>query len=205
VRGEDNEVPTALVRFAGFAPHDDQIPQAQAEIDLAARYFAEAKLFHNETATVANLWQAAGDSDVLHLATHGLFRPDNSFFSAIKLADGWVDVREIYRLRVAAQLVVLSACESGVGDVRGGDEIVGLARGFLAAGAEHLIASLWNVHDSSAARFMDNLYEHLQRGSVRPRDYQCSHGPAAALRAAQTQALHAGEHPYFWAPFFAIG
>jgi CHAT domain-containing protein len=226
-------------RFAGFAPHDERIPQAQSEIDMAATYFAAAQCYHDEAATISNMTMAAATTDVLHLATHGLFRPDNSFFSAIKLADGWIDVREIYRLRLSARLVVLSACESGVGEVRAGDEVVGLARGFLAAGTPNLIASLWNVHDRSAADLMGTFYavlqnraempslqpafvmmrnsqvraaaggdnhpESLRNGSDFFSSYSSSVRPAAALRAAQYNALRAGEHPYYWAPFFSIG
>jgi CHAT domain-containing protein/tetratricopeptide (TPR) repeat protein len=199
-RRDVGELP--LTRFAGFAPYDARIPQAQAEIDSAATFFVEAVSYHHETATVAKLSEAASTSDVLHLATHGLFRPDNSFFSALKLADGWLDVREIYRLPLTARLVVLSACESGVGQIRAGDEVVGLARGFLAAGAQSLIASLWNVHDKSAAHFMEFFYRILQGdGAVQATPVQ----PAAALRAAQLNALRTGAHPYFWASFFAIG
>jgi CHAT domain-containing protein len=204
-------------RFAGFAPFDQRIPQAQAEIEMAATYFTEAQRYHDDAATVANLRHAAATADVLHLATHGLFRPDNSFFSAIKLADGWMDVREIYRLKLAAQLVVLSACESGAGEVRAGDEVVGLARGFLAAGAQNLIATLWNVHDSSAAHLMNCFYSVLHdfapsglaqsafmEDTSNQRDMS-RWQPAAALRAAQLAALRRGEHPYYWAPFYAIG
>ena len=219
-RGRDATRPRR--NFAGFAPYDERIPQAQAEIDRAATNFAHATRYHRDDATVANLTRAAATCDVLHLATHGLFRPDNSFFSAIKLADGWIDVREIYRLPVTAQLVVLSACESGVGDVRAGDEVVGLARGFLAAGAQSLVASLWNVQDDSAVQLMHDFYEVLQ---CKVQQHEVLHfdefqgegatleqvatpeltRPAAALRAAQIKALCTGEHPYFWAPFFAIG
>jgi CHAT domain-containing protein len=195
---------TKLARFAGFAPYDEQIPQAQAEIALAATFFPEARRYHDEDATIAHLKAAAAESDVLHLATHGLFRPDNSFFSALKLADGWIDVRELYRLTLSARLVVLSACESGVGEVRAGDDVVGLARGFLAAGAQNLVASLWNVHDRSAAEFMGRFYEVLQRERVGDSLVRPAR-PAWALRMAQVEAIEAGRHPYFWASFFAIG
>lgn len=190
------------LRFAGFAPYDARIPQAQAEIDAAATYFAEAAVYQGEAATLAQVNAAAAVADVLHLATHGLFRPDNSFFSALKLADGWLDVRAIYRMRLRAALVVLSACESGMGQVRGGDEVVGLVRGFLAAGAQKMIASLWNVNDLRAAELMRYFYDQLcaeQRPSTR------TLSPAAALRAAQIWAIRQDQHPYFWASFYAIG
>jgi len=137
--------------------------------------------------------------DVLHLATHGLFRPDNPFFSVLKLADGWVDVRTLYQLRLAARLVVLSACESGAGQVRGGDEVIGLARGFLAAGAQTLLVSLWNVHDATSAWLMDHFYRALVTPSAR------GESAADALRAAQCAAIRTGQHPYFWASFLVIG
>lgn len=183
-------------RWAGLAVDDVAIPAARAEVTGAARYFADAKLYLDAEAGRNGLERAA-QTDVLHLATHGLFRPDNPFFSALKLADGWIDVREIYRLPLQAQLVILSACESGAGQIRGGDEVVGLARGFLGAGANEILASLWNVHDASAVTLMDHFYQYFIH-DVQDR-------PAAALRAAQIDAISAQQHPYFWAPFFVIG
>lgn len=186
--------PGAYHSWAGLALTDSAIPAARREVEQAARHFDESQLFVDGDASLDGL-RAASRADVLHLATHGLFRPDNPFFSALKLADGWIDVREIYRLPLAARLVVLSACESGVGRVRGGDEVIGLARGFLGAGAHSLVVSLWNVHDESAADLTVRFYTHLQAG----------HTPAAALRVAQQRAISDGLHPYFWAHFLVIG
>jgi CHAT domain-containing protein len=183
--------------FAGLAVTDAAIPQARAEVEMAARYFPEASLYLDEVADQAGLTQALQTADVVHLATHGLFRPDNPFFSALKLADGWIDVRTIYRLPLVARLVVLSACQSGAGRVQGADEVIGLARGFLGAGAHTLLVSLWNVHDASAVRFMADFYQRLTTAAS-PR-------PAAALKAAQLAALRTGQHPYYWAPFLLIG
>lgn len=183
--------------LAGLAITDASIPQARQEAQTVAAHFVQAQLFLDEAAGRAGLRQAAAQADVLHIATHGLFRPDNPFFSALKLADGWLDVREIYRLPLSAGLVVLSACESGVGRVQGGDEVIGLARGFLGAGAASLVVSLWNVHDAGVVELMDAFYRHLT-GEPGLR-------PAAALAVAQRQAARAGQHPYFWAPFIAIG
>lgn len=184
--------------FAGLAIEDPSIPAVGREVILAARHFASTHLYLDRQATRAGLEEAARLSDVLHIATHGLFRPDNSFFSALKLADGWVDVREVYRLPLTARLVVLSACESGAGTIRGGDEVIGLSRGFMGAGAGNLVVSLWNVHDASAAGFMERFYTHLTTGTKSAR-------PAAALAAAQREAAAASRHPYYWAPFAAIG
>jgi CHAT domain-containing protein/tetratricopeptide (TPR) repeat protein len=187
--------PGAYRSLAGLALTDPIIPQARQEVIQAASHFPRSWIYLDDLASRDGLRTAARQADVLHIATHGLFRPDNPFFSALKLADGWIDVREIYRLPLAARLVVLSACESGVGRVRGGDEVIGLARGFLGAGARNLMVSLWNVHDASAAALTDAFYRQLAAAAR----------PAAALRAAQIEAIHRKQHPYFWAPFLVIG
>lgn len=190
-----------LQAWTGFAIDDPAIPAARREVERVARHFCQPTTYMEDAANRPNLWQAAAESDILHLATHGLFRPDNPFFSALKMADGWVDVRELYRLPLAARLIVLSACESGVGEIAGGDEVVGLARGFLGAGRDpagrELIASLWNVHDATAADLMDHFYGALL-ATTQGR-------PATALRTAQCQAIAQRQHPYYWAPFFVIG
>ena len=183
--------------LAALALEDASIPQALAEVQAAAAHFAEAQLFVGAAASLDGLRQAAATGDILHVATHGLFRGDNPFFSALKLADGWIDVRALYRLPLRARLVVLSACESGAVQVQGSDEAIGLARGFLGAGAAALVVSLWNVHDASAASLMSDFYNALTSDATR-------HTPAA-LRSAQLAAAHAGVHPYFWAPYVAIG
>jgi CHAT domain-containing protein len=185
-----------LCSLAGLALRDEAIPQAETEVRSAAQHFGEVQLYLDEEAGLAGLWEAAQSGDVLHIATHGVFRPDNPFFSALKLADGWIDVRTIYRLPLSARLVVLSACESGAVQVQGSDEAIGLARGFLGAGAESLVVSLWNVHDASAARLMDEFYTQLTTQNQRP---------AAALRAVQCEAARSNRHPYYWAPYVVMG
>jgi len=189
---------TPMTSLAGLAISDPAIPAARREAQLAAAHFTRSWLYLDDAASYANLQNAAGQADILHVATHGLFRPDNPFFSALKLADGWIDVWQIYRLPLTARLVVLSACESGAGAVRGGDELIGLARGFLGAGAQALLVSLWTVHDASAVQLMDRFYAHLtEEASV------CH--PAEILRLAQLDAIREQWHPYFWAPFFLTG
>lgn len=183
--------------WAGLALNDPSIPGAKDEVMAAAHHFQPAWLYLDAQADQAGLQAAAQQADVLHLATHGLYRPDNPFFSCLKLADGWVDVRTIYRLQLRARLVVLSACDSGVGQIRNGDEIIGLARGFLALKARSLVVSLWNVHDASSVFLMDRFYAHLTSDQgVRP---------AAALRAAQSEAIRQMLHPYYWAQFLVLG
>ena len=185
-----------MCSLAGVALRDKAIPQAESEVRAAALHFDQAQLYLDEQAGLAGLWEAAQAGDVLHIATHGVFRPDNPFFSALKLADGWIDVRTIYRLPLQARLVVLSACESGAVQVQGSDEAIGLVRGFLGAGAETLLVSLWNVHDASAAILMDEFYGQLTGHGTRP---------AAALQTVQRKAARSNRHPYYWAPYVVMG
>jgi CHAT domain-containing protein len=116
-------------------------------------------------------------------------------FSSLHLADGWVTVRDITRQRLKARLVTLSACETGVNEIYSGEELLGLTRGFLSAGAQSLIVSLWNVNDEATNRLMSEIYRNLQLGRT----------PAASLRAAQTEFISRGVHPYYWSPFISIG
>jgi CHAT domain-containing protein len=132
---------------------------------------------------------------VLHLACHGMFRVDNPMFSSLKVGDGWLAASDVMRLDLAGALVTLSACESGRNEVFAGDELMGLTRAFLGAGATTLVASLWLVQDETTAELMENWYEHLSEGS----------GRATALRNAQLMLKDKYPHPYYWAPFVLIG
>ncbi len=184
------------VAFAGFALSEPGIPHTREEVTNAAAHFKQAHAYCDAAATRANFAASAGEADIIHLATHGLFRATNPYFSALKLADGWLDVRALYELKVRAELVVLSTCESGAGHVHGGGDVIGITRGFLGAGARRLVASLWNLHDASAAALMDDFYCSLQANGVTR--------PAAALRQAQQASIGRDDHPYFWASFHAI-
>lgn len=174
---------------------DVTIPRVAGEIAALKASFGESVVLAGEQATEAAFRRHAPDADVIHLASHAVFREDNPLFSAIRLADGWLSLYDLYNLRLRASLVTLSACETGVSNVLGGDELVGLARGFFQAGTASLVVSLWAVDDASTATLMQRFYAHLDAG----------HGPAAALRAAQIELRRAYPHPYFWAPFLAIG
>jgi CHAT domain-containing protein len=123
---------------------------------------------------------------------------DNPLFSGLALADGWLTTLDIFSLRLQASLVTLSACETGRSLVGGGDELLGLMRATLAAGAASLLASLWAVEDSSTATLMQGFYSRLAQGERK----------GEALRQAQRDFIEAGTsyaHPYFWAPFFLVG
>lgn len=140
---------------------------------------------------------------ILHFATHGLLdpkRPENSglLLSTSKGQNGFVALQDIYGLRAPVDLVVLSACQTALGkDVRG-EGLLGLARGFMYAGASSVVASLWKVNDEATAELMRQFYLNmLQKGMT----------PAAALRAAQNRIRQRPEWqmPYYWAGFTLQG
>lgn len=174
---------------------DAQTPRVRDEIEALAPLFPEATALLDSRATLDSLREGAPRADVLHLACHGQFRPDNPLFSSLRLGDGWMTVRDAYALEIAGGLVTLSACETGVSAVAPGDELLGLARGFFSAGARTLLMSLWTVDDEATAETMSHFYARLVAGD----------SPAAALRQAQLSMLEARPHPFFWSPFVLVG
>jgi CHAT domain-containing protein len=174
---------------------DPAIPQVAGEIQRLERLFGSAQVLSGEAATEDAFRRHAPDADVIHLASHALFRQDNPLFSAIRLADGWVSLYDLYSLRLRASLVTLSACETGLHHVLAGDELVGLARGFFQAGTASVVVSLWAVNDASTATLMERFYTGIGEGL----------SPASAMRAAQLTVRREWPHPYFWAPFLVMG
>lgn len=143
---------------------------------------------------------------VLHFATHGLLNAEHPQFSGLVLSlvgetkgDGFLRVKEVFNLRIGAPLVILSACETGLGREKRGEGIIGLTRAFMYAGAPTVGASLWAVADRSTAQLMTDFYQRLlaNRGAL----------PSHALRAAQLKMIAIPRYsaPYYWAPFVMIG
>jgi tetratricopeptide (TPR) repeat protein len=172
------------------------LPHVTAEVQAVAAAFAaqpggSARVLLDGDATQPALRAALAGADVLHLACHGQFRADSPLFSALHLADGALTVRDAASLPLQAQLVTLSACETGLSKVAPGDELLGLLRGFLLAGAPRVLSTYWTVDDASTAQLMAGFYAALLAG-VRP---------AAALRTAQRTLAGDHPHPYHWAAF----
>jgi len=144
---------------------------------------------------------------VVHFATHGMINNDHPELSGIVLSlfdrqgrsqDGFLRLHDIYNLRLSTDLVVLSACSTGLGkDVRG-EGLIGLTRGFMYAGASGVVASLWRVDDQATSELMSRFYEGL---------FQKGLSPAAALREAQLEMAQqkAWQSPYYWAGFILQG
>ena len=174
---------------------DGAAPYIEAESRFAASALPNARLCLGPDATEAVLRQRGPSSRFIHIATHGLFRRDNPMFSSIRLGDSHLSLFDLYQLPLSAELVTLSGCSTGLNVVVGGDELVGLMRGLLYAGAQGILVSLWDVHDRSAADFMTGFYGRLQH----------EQNKAEALRQAMIELRDRFTHPYFWAPFILVG
>ena len=148
-----------------------------------------------EQATIENMSAHLANAGLLHLSTHATFRADNPSFSALKMADGWLSVNDLYQIANMPPLVTLSACETGRYQVSTGDELLGLSRGLLAGGARSIVVSLWMVEDKVTATLMTHFYAALQRGEE----------IHSALRSAQLTIKIEHPHPYYWSAFVVIG
>ena len=117
-------------------------------------------------------------------------------FSAVRLGDSYVSLYDFYSLHLPVDLLTLSGCATGMNVVASGDELVGLARGLLYAGAHTLLLTLWSVNDKSTAEFMRSFYGHLHCGSK---------NKAVALKTAMLELRQRYPHPFHWAPFVLVG
>jgi CHAT domain-containing protein len=177
----------------GLAGRDT--PAVAGEINALASLFADTVKLTGARATSKNLMRAAPGAGYLHLASHGYFRRDNPMFSFLKLADSNLNFYSLLDLKLNAKMVTLSACHTGVNRVFPGDELHGLMRGFLHAGAPSLVASLWATSDASTAELMRRMYSRISEGASK----------REALRAAQLAVKDEYGHPYYWAPFILMG
>lgn len=211
-RPRSNDVHLA-VRDAGVSPDGVQIPRliaSGAEADgiiAAAPWYTAFKAVGFDANREIVLGSQLANYRIIHFATHGLINSERPELSGIVLSlfdsegqpqNGFLRLHDIYSLHLPADLVVLSACSTGLGkDVRG-EGLIGLTRGFMYAGASGVIASLWKVDDDATAELMKHFYEAL---------FQKGMAPAAALRYAQLTLAQnkRWESPYYWAGFVIQG
>ena len=185
--------PTRKALLMGLS--DAHIGHVQEEIAHLAHLLPDSQVMCEEQTTVEAFRNLAGEVQYLHLATHGLFRADNPLFSGLRFADGWLLARDLYEMTLKCDLATLSACRTGVSNVEPGDELFGLVRGFLSAGARSLAVSLWPADDAATAMLMRRFYTLLFQG----------HSKSAALRMAQCRLRETFPHPYHWAAFAMVG
>ncbi len=187
---------TARVVIAGHT-QDNLLPAVEEEVAAIAKLWPTAVRLENTRCKSLKLRAEAADAQLLHIATHAVFRQDEPVFSGIALEDGLLTALDIFAWRLQASLVTLSACETGRASIGGGDEILGLMRAFLNAGTASLVLSQWIVDDTATQLLMTHFYQNLQAGQPK----------AAALRNAQLHLRHNAKysHPWFWAAFMLIG
>lgn len=174
---------------------DARAPLILEEVRTVAEIVPDAELLLGAQANQRVLREKGLQSRLIHIATHGRFRQDNPMFSGIRLGDAYLNLYDLYQLKLNAELVTLSGCATGMNVVTPGDELLGLIRGLLYAGAHSLLLTLWDVHDQSTADFMAIFYRRFQQGA----------GKAIALRGAMIELRQRYPHPYHWAPFTLIG
>ena len=200
--------PQSLLAVAPARSRLRYAPQEARAID--ALYRPNSRLLVGNAATESSFKKLAGDFRMVHLATHGYFNKLNPLLSGLELEpdrmdDGLLQVHEVLDLRLAADLVTLSACDTALGsgyfaDVPAGDEFVGMTRAFLVAGSASVMATLWDVDDETSVQLMKQFYERLNGSSG-------ATSKARALADAQREFQASPDlgHPYYWAPFILVG
>ncbi len=203
----DKEVTEDLTRILAVGNPRLQDPGlslkfAEEEIKAICKNFSKKEVLTGSQALESVFRQKdIIDTGVIHIAAHGEYNVQEPLKSALLLVgddqyDGNLETFEIYSLTMNPRLVVLSACQSGAGEVESGDEVQSLNRAFLYAGAGSVVASLWNVNDRVTAVFMEQFYKNLE-----------TMDKAQALRTAQLKIHKIPDYsnPYYWAAFYLIG
>jgi len=182
--------------------------EAEAIFKLYDENNLKAKVLLHDNANEKNV--KSGELEkykVLHFATHGFVNSERPELSGLLLAqdttggeDGVLYSGEIYNLKLNADLLVLSACETGLGKIQNGEGIIGLTRALLYAGAKNIIVSLWEVNDKSTSDLMVNFYKKFLSSKGQ-------HSYSEALRNAKLKMISEGKYsdPFFWSPFILIG
>lgn len=190
------------------------IPRLNGTRVEADQIAATTKLSGGQPETLYDL--AANESDltakdlrnyrVVHIATHGLLDAERPQFTGVilslvgnKSGDGFLRTDEIFNLKLGSPLVMLSACETGLGKVRKGEGVIGLTRAFMYAGAPTVGVSLWSVSDASTAALMSDFYKRMLSGAGMP--------ASTAMHQAQQNMIAGKKYsaPYYWAPFVLVG
>jgi tetratricopeptide (TPR) repeat protein len=181
------------------------LPHSRDELQRIGSIFGRSsRILEQDRATEAALAEAVEGAGVLHFATHGLIDEHHPDRSGLALSasppgfDGLLQMREIYRLRIPATLVTLSACRTALGRNLTGEGLVGLSRAFFYAGADAVVASLWNVNDAASAQWMGTFYERVRDGT--PID--------EAMREVKLRFLRSDtvlNRPFYWAGFVVTG
>jgi len=194
----------AITAFAPFTdgsatPDYPILPFEQDELNELQKHFA-IDLFRDQKASLNQFVEEAASARILHLSTHA-FSTTTTASPHIAFHDSLLFLRDLYHQPITADMVVLSACQTNIGQLASGEGVLGLGRGFLRAGAGSIIASLWNVNAFGSGRILRGFYDHLGQGSKR----------GMALHEAQLDYLadesisQRNKSPYLWAGFTYYG
>ena len=175
------------------------LPWAEREARMVGQRERDATVLVRGDATEAQAKKLLESAGLIHFATHGALSESDPLSSAVLLVpgggeDGRLEVREVFGLDLHARLVVLSACETGLGKLSSGDELVGLQRAFLYAGTPAVVTTLWKVDDRASYELVRAFYQRLD-----------SENPVEALRQAQLETQRVFPHPFSWAAFGLTG
>lgn len=192
-----------VLAFGNPKTNHSSLPYAEKEVGDIKAVMGDVDIYVEDRATETLGKEKFPNYNVIHLASHGKFKEEEPLLSSLYLAedgknDGVLMVHELFGLDLnKTSLVVLSACETGLAKVTGGDELIGLSRGFTFAGTPSLVVTLWEVSDDSTAELMVEFYKNLKSGMDKP----------DALREAQIilKSNEKYKHPFYWAPFVIIG
>jgi len=174
---------------------DEHTPLVWDEITRLGQLLPNARVLRDEGATREAFMEHAKTSSFLHIASHAAFRQDNPMFSSFKVADAWITALDVFSMACHTNLVTLSGCQSGLSVVTGADDLLGLMRGFLYAGARSLLLSLWHVNDESTTALMTRFYREWLKGNSK----------SVAVRSAMLAIRAEYPNPFHWAPFLLIG
>ena len=188
-------------QLLGFAPIDfennlSRLSNTKNELE-AITNILDSEIFYNDLATTDRFKQHLENYDIIHLATHA--NATDSLRPWIAFKDKLLTLDQLYLTKNSAELVVLSACETGIGELKQGEGVMSLARGFFNTGSNTVISSLWNVNDKSSSDLMANFYAYLKQGQSKNQ----------ALHSAKIDYLKnaslSEQSPYYWASFIMIG
>ena len=177
------------------------LPGALKEIDYLKKNF-RGDYYIGESGTKQQFLEKAGEYEVLHLALHGKADSTSRFNSSLIFngdQDYLLTATDLYKVRLKSKLVVLSACETGLGKINKGEGVFSIARGFSAAGIPSLVTTLWKVNDQAGAQITQAFYENLKTGASKD----------AALQKAKLDYLASADNlsssPYYWGNFILLG
>ena len=215
---------SSAASLLALANPDGTLPAADQEAAAIGSFYPGSQVFHNQAATKQILQEQLPVSSMVHLATHGVLDSRDSSRSYLVMADGKLSIEDIWGLPMeGTRLTTLSACDTGVGEILSGDDMISMENAFFYAGSPSVVSTLWPVADASTAQIMEGFYAALSRGT----------GKAEALRQAQIGMIEGirGEvvesvrgkkvvisgavetpqnetswsHPYYWAAFTLRG